>query len=159
MGRLNDLQIRNFKSDDQDYIKRMVLAGLVEHWGVLDPNKNSDLNNISENYKNGIFLVAETCTLIVGCGGMKFNSSSTAEIVRMATLSSYRRRGIGTKILDVLVNKAFELGYQEVILETTATWYEAIMFYKKNGFRISHSTGDDLYFIKRLKEHDFHKSV
>ena len=159
MGRLNDLQIRNFKSDDQDYIKRMVLAGLVEHWRVLDPNKNSDLNNISANYQNGIFLVAEIGTLIVGCGGMKFNSSTTAEIVRIATLSTYRRMGIGTKILDMLVNKAFELGYQEVILETTATWSKAILFYQKNGFRISHSAGDDLYFIKRLKEHDFDKKV
>ena len=46
-----DIKILPFQQDDQEAVKELILAGLVEHWGFLDETKNSDLNDIAKSYK------------------------------------------------------------------------------------------------------------
>ena len=49
--------IKPYKSENQEAVKSLILAGLAEHWGKVDPALNPDLNNISASYANATFLV------------------------------------------------------------------------------------------------------
>lgn len=47
-----------FQPENQEDVKKLILAGLVEHWGKLDPTKNPDLNDIANSYAQSVFFVA-----------------------------------------------------------------------------------------------------
>jgi N-acetylglutamate synthase-like GNAT family acetyltransferase len=119
-------------------VKRLILAGLAEHWGKLDSNLNPDLNDISISYADAIFLVAWFNNRIIGTGALIPRSNQVAEIVRMSVVADMRRHGVGTKILDRLCREANTLEFQSLILETNATWHKVIAFYQAFGFRITH---------------------
>lgn len=130
--------IQPFKSEDQEAVKSLILAGLAQHWGEIDPALNPDLNDISTSYADATFLVAWFDGRIIGTGALVPKSDQVAEIVRMSVAAEMRRQGIGTKILQRLCQEAKGLGFQRIIVETTSTWYEVIEFYKRFGFRITH---------------------
>ena len=52
-------------------------------------------------------------------------------IGRMAVLKAWRGRGVGTALLDALMQKAKELGHREVVLSAQV---HAIPFYESHGF-------------------------
>jgi GNAT superfamily N-acetyltransferase len=143
---LHDLMIVPFQPENQAAVKRLILAGLTEHWGQLDPTKNPDLDDIGATYAHATFLVAWWHGTIVGTGALLPRSAHSAEIVRMSVAAHMRRHGIGTRLLQRLVAHAQARGYRRLILETTATWHEVIAFYQRNGFQITHCRDGDVYF-------------
>ena len=150
MNQPQDITILPFQSEYQAEVKNLVLAGLAEHWGTLDPTKNPDLNDIGRSYAQGIFLVAWQNNQIIGTGALLPFSNDTAEIVRMSVVAGVRRKGIGRKILQQLCERAKCDGYKRLVLETTETWYEVIEFYKQFGFQITHYLDGDVYFTLDL---------
>ena len=83
------ITIRPFQPADQQEVRALVLAGLAEHWGTLDPHKNPDLENISASYAEGVFLVALLDQRIIATAALVFRSGDTAEIVRMSVAAGY----------------------------------------------------------------------
>ena len=150
MNQSQDITILPFQSEYQAEAKNLVLAGLAEHWGTLDPTKNPDLNDISRTYANGIFLVAWQNNQIIGTGALLPISNDTAEIVRMSVVANMRRKGIGRKILEKICERARIDGYKRLVVETTETWNEVIEFYKQFGFQITHYLDGDVYFALDL---------
>lgn len=96
---LHDLTIVPFRPENHADVKRLILAGLTEHWGQLDPTKNPDLNDIGATYAHATFLVAWLHGTIVGTGALLPRSAHIAEIVRMSVAASMRRNGIGRRLL------------------------------------------------------------
>ena len=141
-----------FKPADQAQVKNLILAGLAEHWGVLDPGKNPDLDDIDSSYAGAVFLVAWQQNRIIGTGALVPRSDDTAEIVRMSVAADMRRKGIGRSILQELCKQARLAGFRKIILETTQTWDGAIEFYKRFGFQVSHHLQDDVYFVLELSD-------
>ncbi len=117
----NTYFIRPFQPDDQQETRALVLAGMVEHWGILDPNLNPDLNDIATSYAEGLFLVALQKGKIVGTGALLPRAQGTAEIMRMSVAASLRRSGLGSAILRELCDRARKMRFQKLILETTST--------------------------------------
>ena len=150
MNQSQDITILPFQSEYQAEVKNLVLAGLAEHWGTLDPTKNQDLNDISSSYANGIFLVAWQNNQIIGTGALLPMSNDTAEIVRMSVVANMRRKGIGKMILQKICERAQIDGYKRLVVETTETWNEVIEFYKQFGFQITHYLDGDVYFALDL---------
>ncbi len=72
----------------------------------------------------------------------------------MSVARDLRRQGIGSAVLRRLLNDAKAAGFRKVILETTSTWEEAIAFYQKHGFRVTHTREGDTYFAIDLPEPD-----
>ena len=70
---------------------------------------------------------------MVGCGAIRPLSNEVAELKRM--YSKYNRKGIGKGVFVYLENKAIELGYKEIWLETRRLNYEACTFYIKNNYK------------------------
>jgi predicted GNAT family N-acyltransferase len=55
-----------------------------------------------------------------------------AHIGRMAVLEQWRHRGVGTAILNKLIEKARERGHKEVLLSAQI---HALDFYRRHGFK------------------------
>ncbi len=149
MKLLSEIIFKPFEKKYQKETKSLILAGLLEHWGKLDPNKNTDLDNIDVSYSNSFFLAWHK-NKIVGTGALVPRSNEIIEIVRMSVEKMVRRKGIGKMILQKLVEEARSRGFKQVILETTHTWQEVIAFYKDFGFEISHYQDDNIYFSLNL---------
>lgn len=147
---LSQVIIRPFRPEDQKPVRSLILNGLSEHWGWLDPRKNPDLVDIYTAYKDGLFLVAEYKGDVVGTGGLLPGGDSRARIVRVYVAEHCRRMGLGSQILNTLCEKAQSLGYTRVVLETTESWEDVIRFYESNGFYITHYISDNVYLAKQL---------
>ena len=141
-----EIIISDFQPSDQDEARALILSGLVDHWGWLDPTLNPDLTDIAETYRQAIFLVARLDGRLVGTGALKPRGEGVAEIVRMSVAKDLRRLGLGRKILTELVERARVMGLRKIILETTETWDEVIAFYLSFGLRITHHQNGDVYF-------------
>ena len=144
------LTLTPFHPSDQAAAKELILAGLVEHWGYLDPTKNPDLDDITVSYAQATFLVARQGGEIVGTGALVPRGEGVAEIVRMSVRKAQRQQGIGRTILEALLEQARVQGFRRVILETTATWSEVIEFYQRCGFRITRYQDGDVYFERAV---------
>lgn len=143
-------ELRSFQPGDQAACKALVLAGLVEHWGFLDPTLNPDLNEISESYAHGCFLTAWREGRLVGTGGFSVLDRETVQVARMSVAKELRGRGIGRAVLEALLAEARRRGFRRAVLETTETWAEVVRFYLGAGFEISHRADGDVYFIKDI---------
>jgi GNAT superfamily N-acetyltransferase len=152
MDPTQDVIILPFQPENQAEVKNVILAGLAEHWGTIDPSKNPDLNDICSTYANAIFLVAWLQNRIIGTGALVPKSNNTAEVVRMSVAADMRRQGIASQILQRLCDHARSRGYRRLVLETTETWHEVIEFYKRFGFQITHSLNGDVYFALDLSQ-------
>ena len=147
---MQPFSLRPFRPEDQDAVRTLILAGLKEHWGTLDPTLNPDLDDITTSYKDATVLVACEGGRIIGTGVLKPRDTDAGEIVRMSVAGTMRRRGIGRRILDALIAAGRERGYARIILETTETWDGAIAFYQSAGFKITHHQDGDVYFVMEL---------
>jgi putative acetyltransferase len=141
-----EISLQAFQPADQAAVKDLILAGLAEHWGTLDPSKNPDLDDIAASYAGAVFLVARHLARIIGTGALVPRSDGAAEVVRMSVAADWRRQGFGRMILQALVDHARQYGFRRIILETTETWQEVIAFYLRFGFRITHYQDGDVYF-------------
>jgi putative acetyltransferase len=146
MNKPLSITITHFSSSDQDEAKALILAGMQEHWGEIDPALNLDLNDIAASYSDGVFLVARLDHQLVGTGAYKPVTPGTVQIVRMSVMKACRRVGIARSILNELVSQARSGGMNKVILETTADWQDAIAFYLSCGFVRTEIKDGDQYF-------------
>jgi GNAT superfamily N-acetyltransferase len=147
-----EVNIRPFRAEDQAACKTLILAGLEEHWGVLDPTLNPDLNDLAAAFCTGCFLTAWMGSELVGTGGFLPVGEGCVQIVRMSVRRERRRAGTARRILSALLRDARARGIRRVVLETTDTWQDAVGFYLANGFRITHHQDGDVYFELELDQ-------
>ena len=138
--------IRPFQPADQDGCKALVLAGLAEHWGELDPSLNPDLNDIAVSFGAGCFLTAWSGEALAGTGGFQPAGPDCVQISRMSVRRDLRGQGLGKRILAELLAEARRRGTRRAILETTETWQEVVRFYLSAGFQLTHRQDGDVYF-------------
>jgi GNAT superfamily N-acetyltransferase len=137
---------------DHDTVRALILDGLIEHWGHLDPEANPDLDDLSAAYASGRTLVARLASgsegrpgpgPIVGTGTVVPRSGGVAEIVRMSVDRRLRRSGVGRRIVEELAATARGWGSRVLVLETTSTWTEVVEFYRRCGFVVERTADGD----------------
>ena len=64
------------------------------------------------------FWTAWADSVLVGCGALKALSRDHGEIKTMHTVIGFRRRGIGARMLEHIMQEARTRGYQRLSLET-----------------------------------------
>ncbi len=141
-----------FRPEDQQEVRRLILAGMAEHWGTIDETLNPDLNDIATSYAGATFLVARMGERVVGSGALVPGPDGCAEVKRMSVAADLRRVGLGRRILTALIEQGRSLGCRRVTLETTSTWTEVVRFYLDYGFHITHTCDGDTYFVLNLGE-------
>lgn len=132
-------------------VRQLIVDGLTERWGRYDANFNPDIESFPTAYVDSTTLVALRLEQVAGTGTLIPSCDGRAEIVRMSVARNSRRSGIGSLILIQLINIAREQGMREVVLETSSSWASAIEFYLRCGFRKTHESGGDTYFVYSLK--------
>ena len=133
------VNIRPMKKKDQDRCQNLIYCGLREHFGTHFNTaiRQPDLEDIAEWYRNETFLVAEIGDLIVGTGALIQEAETTGRIVRMSVARKYRRKGIGTRVLDELKHEAKRREFERLAVETTSSWKYVVDFYKTNDFKVT----------------------
>jgi putative acetyltransferase len=71
----------------------------------------------------------------VGCGGIRRLDPDAAEVKRMYVAPEARRTGVARAILGALEDRARELGFRVVRLETGVRQPEAMALYSSSGYR------------------------
>ena len=147
-----DVSIRPYTVADQTAVRALVLAGLRDHWGTLDPTLNPDLDDIAGWYGllDGCTIVAEIDGRIVGTGTMHRVDDQTGVLVRMSVSGADRGKGIGKALVRSLAEAARSRGYTRLICETTDTWQDAIALYLATGFTIVDQRNGDYHFEMKL---------
>jgi ribosomal protein S18 acetylase RimI-like enzyme len=136
-----------FEAQDAAAVRELIVQGLAEHWGSYDPRLNADLEDFAGHYKSSEVLVAKRGARIVGVGVLQPAGAGEGRIVRMSVAGDCRRQGIGTQLLQGLLQAARARGYRRVVLETTATWELAVKFYASRGFTPTELRDGDQHFV------------
>lgn len=111
--------------------------------------------------KRSWYFVAEMVGEIVGGGGIFPTDGlpdDTCELVKMYLLPQARGTGLGRTLIEKCIDKAKELGYKNIYLETMPELKQALNIYAKFGFEYltgpmgnSGHTGCSLWMMKRLR--------
>jgi GNAT superfamily N-acetyltransferase len=82
----------------------------------------------------GAFLVIYADGKPVAGGGVKRDEDGVAEIKRMYVVPEARRQGLGRQLLEALEDRARELGYARIRLDTGARQPHAQAMYERAGY-------------------------
>lgn len=161
-----DITIRNIQPSDNPFLSRIVKDTLAEfganHPGTVYYDDTTDtLYEVFKKDKSAYF-VAEINGEIAGGGGIYPTDGlpdDTCELVKMYLLPHARGTGLGRTLIEKCINKAKELGYRKIYLETMPELRQALNIYAKFGFEYlkgpmgnSGHTGCSLWMIKSLAD-------
>ena len=73
---------------------------------------------------------------VIGGGAIRRYDDENIELKRVFVHTEYQGRGIGSRLVSLLIEWAMELGYKRMILETGELLAESCAVYKKLGFKV-----------------------
>ena len=133
------LNIRTASNEDIPSIKKLVFGVLKEFDLLPAPETtDADLNDIEGNYlrPGGLFEVIENHDgHLMGTVGVFPVDSKTCELRKMYFAPEVRGSGLGKFILRRVIDRAKELGFARVVLETSSKWPAAKRLYQGFGFQ------------------------
>lgn len=115
-------------------VRTLILDGLRDRWGTLDPTLNPDLDEFVATYGEGVTLTAWLGQHLVATGTLMPREPDIAEVLRMSTASDCRRRGIASRLLEELIAEARQRGVRRLVLVTETEWTDARALYQRHGF-------------------------
>src|SRR5258708_8089234 len=95
----NLVVLTRFEPQHQEAARDLILDGLAERWASLDPAFNQDLADISQSYRDGVFLLAWLDDRLIGTGALIPESEGVARIVRMSVEKTVPPQGAGNLLL------------------------------------------------------------
>ena len=133
-----EIGIRRYRAGDHEPVRRLHDVAMREagiHLG--EGPWYEDLQEIEDAYldNGGEFLVGILGDEVVAMGAVKKTTADRAEIKYMRVAPEFQRRGFGRVVLTVLEERAIELGYTTLHLDTAARQKAARRLYESNGYR------------------------
>jgi ribosomal protein S18 acetylase RimI-like enzyme len=129
-----------YKRPDEDEIQN-ARSLIIEYIKWLNQdlsfqNIDEELNNFPQKYSepDGIFIIAKENSNVVGCVGLKKIDGKICEMKRLFVNNNHRGKGIGRKLIDIIIEEAKLKGYEIIRLDTLATMESALRLYGKSGF-------------------------
>jgi N-acetylglutamate synthase-like GNAT family acetyltransferase len=114
------------------------------------------LNNFPEKYKEpaGTFIIAKENDKIVGCIGMKKLENKICEMKRLFVNDNYKGKGIGKKLVEIMIKEAKLIHYEKMRLDTLDTMEAALnIYYKNNFYKIEpyyNNPADGVVYLERI---------
>jgi GNAT superfamily N-acetyltransferase len=150
--------VRRYQSSDLDAVKNLHRIGLEANGSYIGSGPwEKDLDTIEATYfDGGDFFVGYLGERLVVMGALQKVDEITAELRRMRVQPDAQRRGYGQMMLDVLEQRARELGYKKIVLDSGVKNIGAHAFYQKNGYhetrreRKPYLPFDSIYYEKDL---------
>ena len=118
--------IRKFRESDLNDVVRIAKNSLTVDY---DPRLYI---SIYEMWPEGFFVAEENGTLVGFIAGI--SEDEDARILMLAVIGDFRRRGIGTALLNSFINSCNLNGIRKIYLEVRISNVGAIRFYKSLGF-------------------------
>ena len=138
---MNTPIIRSIERTDNVAIADVIRLVLVELGApkVGTAYEDKALDAMFENYekhKATYFVVEEAGVIIGGAGISQLDhyDGAVCELQKMYFLPPARGLGIGSKMIDLCLNKAREFGYEQCYIETMSYMEAAQKLYKRYGF-------------------------
>ncbi|MBU3027095.1 GNAT family N-acetyltransferase [Zobellia galactanivorans] len=138
MGAVN---IRNIRKGDNGQVAALIRKVLVDLGAPKVGTAYADvtLDSMFENYDRprAAYFVVEENDKILGCAGVAQLDNcedNICELQKMYFLEEARGRGIGSKMLQICLEKAREFNFEMVYLETMPYMKAAQKLYEKMGF-------------------------
>ena len=146
------LEIRPFRPSDQDSVRELVLAGLGEHFGVVDETANPDMDDVDGAYiqRGHAFSVAIENGELVGTVALMFEGDGVGRVARMSVRATHRRNGIGRALVNHVSGAARTKGLTRLVLETTREWEEVVAFYERCGFVVTNRDEVNTHMVMEL---------
>lgn len=102
----------------------------------------------------GVFLIAWSGDLPMGCAGLKGIGHGEAEVKRVWVAPAARGLGLARRLMDEIEARAAQLGIRRLMLDTNSTLTEAVQLYRKTGWvqidRFNDDPYPDAFFEKRI---------
>ena len=154
---MNKVNIREFESKDEDWIRDEWKKSQLEYFGRISQDVlndtikftenvlETDLLNISEKWKSpSLFLVAEDHNSnLVGTIAIKLHEDNPklAEIQRLFVALSHRGKGIASQLVDYCENFLTQnKNIYEIQIKTSALQVQAANMYLRRGYQLNQVT-------------------
>lgn len=136
------------------------LNGIIKLYKILNPEDSELSNDIaikiwkniisSENFK--YFVAIENDEIISSCNisiipNLTRNGKSFGIIENVITNESYRKKGIGTKVIQMAIEFAKESNCYKIVLLSSKKRVEAHSFYEKLGFNKNSKIGFEMRLL------------
>ncbi len=138
----NNFKIREIKQEDNPKIAKAIRDILIEFGVPKVGTAYADtlLDTLFETYNmpNAIYFVIEKEGEIYGGAGIKHldhYDGNICELQKMYFLPEARGIGLGSKMMNICLQKAKEFGFEKCYLETLPYMQDARKLYKKVGFK------------------------
>jgi len=135
-----EVVIRPAEASDHDVILELFRQGMLE--GQLrSDDDGADVVQLQEGYFSDEgasgFWVAPLGEEVIGMIGVQKTGENTAEMRRLRVKEAYRRRGVGTTLIEQAIGFCRHHGYLKVILDVRIERGPAIAIFEKFGFTAS----------------------
>ena len=143
-------RIRRYRDADLEAVWTLHHEALLPTGAHLGPGPwDDDLSDIPGRYLDGSgeFLVGELEGRLIAMAALRRFDGTTAELKRMRVLPPFQNQGYGGRVLEALEDRARQLGYTAVRLDTTDRQVQAQRFYAKHGY---HRIGEGTLMDQRL---------
>ncbi|NIK77370.1 amino-acid N-acetyltransferase [Paenibacillus castaneae] len=119
-----EVKCRKATADDAEMLYQLI-KGYAEK-GVMLPRTREALVYMIDS-----FIVAEIGEEVVGCGSLTILGKELVEIRSLGMSEGYKGLGIGSKLVDALIEQARQLKIPKIMALTYA-----VSFFEKNGFKV-----------------------
>ncbi|MHA1218808.1 MAG: GNAT family N-acetyltransferase [Candidatus Heimdallarchaeaceae archaeon] len=136
-----DVKIRNYKESDNALCQKMWIELTEYHQEIYDDpsiggeNLAQGFNDHLEQYGGESFWVAEEDEKIIGLIGLIVRGKA-AEVEPIIIKSSHRKKGIGKKLLQFIINHASEKEIKYLSIRPVARNKNALKLFYEMGFNI-----------------------
>ena len=117
---------RRFYAVTEAYYSRIV-GGKENRAGFIPFNASAEIPFVLLAYADG---------QPVGCAGLKRYSDADAEVKRLWVAPAYRGQHIASALMDQIEEKARDLGFRRVVLQTRPIMPDAVALYTKRGYAL-----------------------
>ena len=130
------VQILHFEDRHQDDFERLNLAWIEKDFFVEPPDVRQFAAPQAEIIKpGGAILIAERAGVAVGTVALMKLADDQYELCKMAVSEAERGNGIGSALVEAVIDEAKQLGASLLILYSHTKLVPAIRLYEKFGFR------------------------
>jgi GNAT superfamily N-acetyltransferase len=132
--------IRRFRTADKAQVRALHELALRKVSALIDGPAGEaldrDLDDVEATYiePGGEFLVDDVDGRIIAMGGLRPEGTARAELKRMRVHPDLHRQGRGRAMLDALEQRARDLGFRTLHLDTTEQQVAARALYTSSGY-------------------------
>lgn len=134
--------IRPIEKSDNDIVAQIIRLVMTEFKavGCGYSINDSEVDDMYTAYavEKSAFYVVELAGRVLGCGGfgpLSGGQADTCELRKMYFVAELRGLGVGSRLLELCLEKAAGAGYRYCYLETMDDMKQAQRLYGKHGFK------------------------